>query len=151
MSKLKLTMVALSGAVVFGLSAMVMAGVPAGSETISIDLLPGSKGAVAFQHAKHATEYKQADGKAITCNVCHHTLKTPEPAAGEQVKGCASCHAKDGTSKTVDGKTVVPLAQMKDGKPSMMTIVFHKTCLDCHKKEKAAGKNIAGCNTCHKK
>ncbi len=151
MSKIKLMLVMMTGVVALGVAAVAMAGVPAGKEVLKIELLPVKQGAVTFAHAKHATEFKKADGAAITCKDCHHTLAAAEPAAGEAVKSCDSCHAKDGVAKTVDGKQVPPVGTLKDGKAEMKSVIFHKTCLDCHKAMKAAGKNIAGCTTCHKK
>lgn len=126
------------------------ASVPAGKETIKLDVIPGDKGAVEFPHAKHMT-FKGPGDKAITCKDCHHTLKGDAPAAGETVAACTSCHVLD-TPKTVGGKPAPVLATMKGGKAELKSVLFHTSCKDgCHKEMKAAGKNITGCNTCHKK
>lgn len=151
MSKAKLTLVVAMGAVVLGISGMVMAGVPAGKEVITIQAMPVKQGVVTFAHAKHATEFKKADGSAISCKDCHHTMKTPDGAGGEVVQACTECHVKEGAPKTIDGKVAPAVATITAGKAEMKSVIFHKTCLDCHKAMKAAGKNIAVCGTCHKK
>ncbi len=127
------------------------ANVPAGKETIKLDTIPGDKGVVEFPHAKHATTFHKAGDKAITCKDCHHTLKGDAPAAGETIAACTSCHVLN-TPKTVDGKPAPVLANVKDGKAELKSVIFHTQCKDgCHKEMKGSGKNITGCNTCHKK
>jgi c(7)-type cytochrome triheme protein len=55
---------------------------------------------------------------------------------------CTECH-----HKYVNGKNV-----WKQGKPMGLKEALHKNCIDCHKKEKAAGKKAPTmCNECHKK
>lgn len=130
--------------------AALAANVPAGKESMKIDTIPGEKGAVEFPHAKHLT-FKGPGDKAITCKSCHHTLKGDAPGAGESAQACTVCHVLN-TPKTVDGKPAPVLANMKDGKAELKSVLFHTQCKDgCHKEMKAAGKNITGCNTCHKK
>ena len=130
---------------------MAAATVPAGKETVKIDVIPGDKGAVEFPHAKHVTTFKKVGGKAIVCKDCHHTLKADEPTATDAAQACQTCHVLD-TPKTVDGKTAPVLATMKEGKADLKSVIFHERCKDgCHKEMKAEGKNITGCNTCHKK
>lgn len=119
--------------------------------TLKIDHIPGDKGAVQFDHAKHAKEYKKAGGKSIVCKDCHHTLKADAPAAGEEVAPCNSCHVLD-TPKQVGGKTAPVLATMKGGKAELKSILTHTTCKDgCHKAMKAEGKSLTACTVCHKK
>jgi hypothetical protein len=128
-------------------SALVVAGVPADKAEIKIDQIEGKKGAVAFPHKKHAEEYKKADGKEIACSDCHHTSK----ADGSDVAACSSCHVKEGAAQKEHGGKKAPfVATTKDGKVDQKSIVFHKTCIDCHKSMKAAGKSIHSCKTCHK-
>ena len=67
------------------------------------------------------------------CNACHHSAK----ADGSDAKACSACH-KD-KAETKDGKKII------SGKDAL-----HKTCKDCHKKDKAK-KAPTKCNECHKK
>ncbi len=145
--------VALVGGLVMLVSGAVYAAatVPAGKETIKIDMIPGDKGAVEFPHAKHMTF--KVGGKAVECKNCHHMLKGPTPAPGEAVAPCNSCHTLD-TPKKIEGKDVPVLAIVKNGKAELKSVLIHKTCKDqCHKEVKTAsdGTNLTSCNTCHKK
>ena len=118
---------------------------------VTIDLVKGDKGAVTFPHEKHQT-FKHG-GKEVVCKDCHHTLKAAKPAAGETVAPCESCHLVD-NPKTVEGKVVLVLAKVNNGKAELKTVLFHTTCKDsCHKEVKTAsdGVNLTSCNTCHKK
>jgi hypothetical protein len=122
--------------------------VPADKEVIKIDVVPGKKGSVAFQHKKHVTEYKAADGSAITCKTCHHTLKEDLPADPKMVKACTSCHVLEGNEQVgVDGKTAPFLAAKKGDGFDQKSVIFHDSCVDCHTKVK--DKKIGSCNTCH--
>ncbi len=80
--------------------------------------------AVTFPHQKHSKDL------SIKCVECHHTYKE-----GEAAQKCSSCHKAEAEGKKVS---------LKDA--------YHKTCIECHKKEKAAGKNSPTlCKDCHKK
>jgi len=95
----------------------------------------GPLGAVKFDHKKHAETNK------VACETCHHASKPQKPATEPQL-ACNNCH-------------VTPQ------KPPMKTnkmMAFHNpagnagTCIDCHKKESAAGKAApTKCVDCHKK
>jgi len=81
---------------------------------------------VKFNHAKHTTDYK------VDCKVCHHKEADPKVKAQK----CTDCHDP---------------AEVKDGSPKAMD-AFHKTCIECHKKQAEAGKAApTKCNECHKK
>lgn len=130
------------------------ADVPKDKAEIKIDLIKGKKGAVKFSHAKHASEYKDEKGGAITCKTCHHTDKA-EPKNAKDVKGCGDCHVADGEAqKEHNGKKAPFTAVKKDDDFDKKTVIFHKTCEGCHKKvakavpEKA---DIAKCKNCHAK
>jgi hypothetical protein len=135
------------------LSALALAGVPDDKKTLKLDNLPGKKGAVTFEHEKHASEHKGPGGKPITCKQCHHTEKTDTPADPKAVKGCSGCHLVTGEPKDVDGKKAPLMGKKNDKGDDFIptSVIFHKVCGDCHKKMKAEGKKIDGCNTCHKK
>ena len=136
----KLTMILAALALTLAGLTAAQAGIPAGKETIKIDLIPGDKGAVEFPHAKHATELK-VDGKALTCKSCHH--KAPEDGTGAQA--CSACHVKPGEALK-DGAPA--LAEVKDGKADRKSVIFHQTCVECHKK--VTEKKISSCKACHK-
>jgi hypothetical protein len=135
-------------------STLVLAGVPKGKGELKIDQAPGKKGAVAFNHAKHADEYKKAGGKSISCKDCHHTLKADTPKKPSAVKACSTCHAKPGEAlKDVGGKKAPAVAALKDnGKVDKKSLLFHKSCVGCHKLVDKAGedKKISKCKNCHK-
>ena len=90
-------------------------------------------GGVKFEHSKHT---------AVKCETCHHASKTEKPLASAHQK-CTDCHTKAAT------------APMK----TKMQAAFHNptgqagVCIDCHKKEAAAGKATAPtkCAQCHQK
>ncbi len=92
-------------------------------------------GGVRFMHKAHATDRK------IKCETCHHPSKTEKPSTAAQ-QACTDCHT--------------PVA-----KPPMKTklqAAFHNPtatagiCIDCHKKEDAAGKKApTKCTQCHNK
>ena len=132
-------------------SGMVLAGVPKGKEKITIDRIAGKKGAVTFEHAKHADEFKDAAGGKMVCKTCHHTLDKDVPADASAAKACNDCHVKDGEAKKKTGDKEAPvLATMKGDAADMKSVIFHKTCLDnCHKKQ--ADKEKGKCTTCHAK
>lgn len=80
----------------------------------------GMKGAVTFDHAKHA-------GKALECKTCHH--KGDQPA----VK-CGTCHG----------------AEEKGGAPNLKDAAHGKdkgVCYACHLKPEAVNKKK--CADCH--
>jgi DnaJ-class molecular chaperone len=88
-------------------------------------------GGVKFLHSQH----NQA------CTTCHHASK-PEKPAKTATQPCADCHTKAATPPM---KTKLQAA-------------FHNptatagVCIDCHKKEAAAGKKAPSkCADCHQK
>jgi hypothetical protein len=92
-------------------------------------------GAVTFQHKSHDA---RAGGK---CQVCHHASK-PEKPETRPNQACRECHTKP------------PSGGMKTSRQA----AFHQstaqsgTCIDCHKKEVAAGKKAPlKCAECHLK
>ncbi|MBI5609752.1 MAG: cytochrome c3 family protein [Deltaproteobacteria bacterium] len=128
--------------------------VPKDKAEIKLDLIKGKKGAVKFAHAKHASEFKDAKGGAIGCKTCHHTEKG-EPKSAKDIKGCGDCHVADGQpQKEFGGKKAPVLATAKGDDFDKGTVVFHKTCLDCHKAVAKANPQKAGidkCKACHGK
>lgn len=100
--------------------------------TAPIVLKGAPNGAVTFEHSKHAT---------VKCDVCHHASKPEKPSKVAQEK-CTDCHTK------------VATPPMK----TKLQAAFHNPtaqsgiCIDCHKKEVAAGKKApTKCADCHKK
>lgn len=94
--------------------------------------LPAKNGDVKLDHKKHA---------AFKCDVCHHASK-PEKALASPHQSCRACH------------TATVAAPMKTN----VRAAFHNpaatagVCIDCHKKEAAAGKKPAmKCMECHKR
>jgi len=85
---------------------------------------------VSFSHKKHAME----------CKTCHHKLDTSKDVYGCTSKGC---HDNADTADKTSEKSFYR--------------AFHdpaaaNSCLGCHKKEKAAGKNPpVTCPQCHPK
>jgi len=99
---------------------MFSAGLVVGADApgkITIKEIQKTKPPVEFDHKAH-------QGKVKECKTCHH-----KGEAGKEEK-CSKCHKNKAEGKTVDLKEA-----------------FHKTCRDCHKKEKATTK----CDGCHKK
>lgn len=89
-------------------------------------------GGVKFEHSKHAQ---------LDCVTCHHGPKGEKPAKAAQ-QACTDCHES------------VAKAPMKTNKKA----AFHNpaatagVCIDCHKKQAAAGKNSpTKCMQCHQK
>lgn len=92
-------------------------------------------GGVKFLHKAHSTE------RGIKCDKCHHPSKAEKPSK-VATQSCADCHTKTAT------------APMK----TKYQAAFHNPtatagiCIDCHKKEVAAGKKApTKCNECHQK
>src|SRR5215212_2030434 len=88
-------------------------------------------GGVKFEHSKHA----------VKCDTCHHASKAEKPMASAHQK-CTDCH------------TATATAPMK----TKLQAAFHNPtaqagiCIDCHKKEAAAGKAApTKCMQCHQK
>jgi hypothetical protein len=91
-----------------------------------VDKRPKSK----FDHKKHVEVIK------LECKRCHHTMKEGDTA----VQGCNAqgCHVAAAEGKKLG------LTGMKNA--------FHGLCVECHKKEKEAGKKSpTACNDCHVK
>jgi hypothetical protein len=92
-----------------------------------------TKPAVDFNHKKHAETLK------IACTECHHKYVNGKNVwkQGDPVQKCDACHT---------------LNAAPGAKPMGLKEALHKNCIDCHKKEKAAGKKAPTmCNECHKK
>lgn len=87
-------------------------------EKVVIKEIQKTKPPVAFDHKAHGAKVKE-------CKTCHH-----KGEAGKEEK-CSKCHDK----AKADGKKV----ELKEA--------FHKSCRECHKKEKGPTK----CDDCHKK
>jgi hypothetical protein len=99
--------------------------------TTPIILKGAPMGGVKFLHSSHGG----------ACTTCHHASK-PEKAAKSATQPCADCHTK----------TATPPMKTK------LQAAFHNPsatagiCIDCHKKEAAAGKKApTKCGECHKK
>ncbi len=138
----------------FGVSGLVLAAdVPKGKEVLKLNSIKGKKGPLKFPHAKHVKEFKDHKGKAIACKTCHHTAKKN----AKKVKKCTACHVAEGqTQKEHKGKKAAFLALKKGKKFNKKTVIFHKTCIKCHKKvvkvnADAKKKKIDKCKGCHKK
>ncbi|GMV44566.1 MAG: hypothetical protein AMXMBFR64_62820 [Myxococcales bacterium] len=117
--------------------------VPKDTATLKIDHIDGKKGAVTFEHAKHASEYKKADGSAIACIECHHTTRDPA-----ETRACIHCHVKAGERQVDYGGTlVIPVAVEKAGAVDQRSVIFHTQCIACHKQ--VEGKKLTACKTCH--
>ena len=140
----------------FGVSSLVLAAdVPKDKAVLKLKKIDGKKKkAVKFQHAKHVKEYKNAKGKAITCKDCHHTLKGA-PKSAKAVKACSTCHVAEGTAqKEHGGKKARFVATKKGAKFDKKSVIFHNTCVKCHKAVEKAdpkikAKKISKCKNCH--
>jgi hypothetical protein len=102
-------------------------------ETIIIKGNP--MGAVKFPHLAHT---KMA---GVTCQTCHHPSKPQHPAKVAE-EACSDCHTKVATPPMTTTFAMAFHAPMyKSG-----------LCVDCHKKEAAAGKPApTTCTKCHQK
>ncbi|MBW1692085.1 MAG: cytochrome C3 subunit A [Deltaproteobacteria bacterium] len=92
------------------------------------------KGAVKFNHKKHAVDYK------VACTECHHVYKEGKNVykEGDPVQKCSACHD----------------AVKSKGKVKKLILAYHKNCQGCHKKLEKAGKKTGPtkkCNDCHEK
>ncbi len=94
-------------------------------------------GGVKFDHAAHV---KVVGDKCVTC---HHPSKPEKPMKAAQER-CQNCHEKTATAPMkTNARAAFHDAMAKKG-----------ICVDCHIKEKAAGKKSPlspPCTTCHKK
>jgi Class III cytochrome C family len=91
-------------------------------------------GAVKFDHTTHV----KVAGK---CDVCHHASKPEKPLKSPQ-EACTDCHTKPPTPPVT----------------TSLQAAFHNPaataglCIDCHKKQNAAGKATpVKCAECHQK
>lgn len=142
----------------FGVSGLVLAAdVPKDKEVLKLKLIDGKKKApVKFDHAKHVKEYKDAKGAAISCKSCHHTLKAA-PKSAKDVKACSSCHVAEGKAQKEHGGKKAPFIATKKGdKFDKKSVIFHDTCVKCHKAVEKANpklkeKKISKCKNCHGK
>ncbi len=117
-----------AGALLPGKVAAQQAAEPAGPDTV---VFTPSRGKVTFLHAKHA--------KAFECASCHHASKAEKPLTKPREK-CEDCHTADPTPPMT--------TSLKQAFHN--TVTREGTCLTCHKKEAAAGKNApVGCTDCH--
>jgi DNA-directed RNA polymerase subunit RPC12/RpoP len=96
-------------------------------------LLKAPNGGVRLDHKTHSANFK--------CDQCHHASKPEKPSKSAN-EACADCH------------TTPPQAGMK----TKLQAAFHNptgqsgTCIDCHKKQAAAGKKApTKCTECHLK
>lgn len=110
-------------ALVFASSSLYSMVNAAAPDTMVIKIFQKKKAPVPFAHKKHI------DAK-IECKTCHHTTE-----AGKDPAACTTCHKAE-----ADGTT--PKAEK----------AFHKSCIDCHKKDAKAGKasGPTKCGECHK-
>ncbi len=97
---------------------------PAGDLKITKAEGAAKKPAVNYNHEKHTAAVPD-------CKTCHHTWK----GEGNPEK-CSKCHGAK-----------------KDGKKLSIKNALHKSCKDCHKNLKKAGKKTGptSCKACHKK
>jgi hypothetical protein len=103
--------------------------------TVVLSSLKPPLGAVKFPHAMHAKL------PGTPCTTCHHASKPEKPYPAKVAhEACGDCHTKPAVAPMT---TVNPFhtAMYKSG-----------LCVDCHKKEAAAGKKPpTKCMECHKK
>lgn len=93
--------------------------------TYTLKLEDAKLAPVTFPHATHAEKLN------LDCKTCHH-----KEADLQNVQVCTSCHL------VKEAKAGAAIA--KDA--------YHKTCVECHKKELAQGKKTpTKCAECHKK
>jgi sRNA-binding protein len=106
---------------------------PKPPETVVLKGAP--MGGVKFQHSLHAQR------AASKCEVCHHASKPEKPNKSPQ-QACSECHTKPVQTG------------MKTGRQAAFHDAAARTgnCINCHKKEIAAGKKApVKCIECHKK
>ena len=114
----------------FSLPSLWAADAPKGDLTLKLG--GATKPAVVFPHGKHVA-------MPLDCKACHHKLDT-----NPKDYKCTSAGCHDSTDPS------------DKSSPKSPWMAFHKgdsahSCLGCHKKEKAAGKNPPiACNQCHK-
>jgi hypothetical protein len=108
---------------------------PAPKAPDTIVMKDAALGGVTFHHKLHD---QRAGGK---CDACHHASKAEKPETRPN-QACRECHTKP------------PAAPMKTSRQA----AFHNStaqsgvCIDCHKKEVAAGKKPPmKCVECHQK
>lgn len=124
--------------------------IPNDKKEIIIQKVTGEKGSVTFSHEKHATAYKDDTGQKMSCIKCHHTQTTSDNV----MYACDKCHVTEGTpQKEFNGKQSPFLAVLSDNTYKQNNVLYHKLCLDCHKKVKvnSEGNKITNCKTCHPK
>lgn len=145
MNKKLITLLLAAGIAVIFVATGLQAGT-ASPDTITMDYnkykkrtkTPPKTAFVVFTHKKHTVDYK------ISCGDCHHD-KNGKPLAlkdGDSVQKCVECHTK-----------LEKVKQKKGEKADIMVLenAMHGNCVDCHKKEKKAGKKDipTTCNQCH--
>ena len=109
---------------------MAIAAGPQSPESVDLGKYADKRPKVKFDHKEHVDVIK------VECKTCHHTMKEGDTIV-------QTCNAQECHGPTAEGKKLA-LTGMKNA--------FHGLCLECHKKEKAAGKKSPTmCNDCHKK
>ena len=98
---------------------------PTGDIKLAEIMKSNKKAPVTFNHEPHAKA-------KLDCKVCHHTWKEADGAP----KKCSECHTARKSGDKLNNK-----------------VAMHKSCKDCHKKMKKAGKKTGppSCKGCHKK
>lgn len=103
---------------------------PPSPDTVDLGKYADKRPKSKFDHKKHVEAVK------IDCKTCHHTMKEGDTVV-------ESCSAKGCHAAATEGKKL-GLTGTKNA--------FHGQCVECHKKEKAAGKNPpTACTDCHVK
>jgi hypothetical protein len=93
--------------------------------TYTLKLEDAKLAPVSFAHSLHSEQLK------IECKTCHH-----KETDLQNVQRCDTCH----------------LAKEPKGGAAIAKDAYHKTCVECHKKEVAQGKKApTKCTECHKK
>jgi predicted CXXCH cytochrome family protein len=117
--------VAVAG-VLFLMSSRAQTAAPAAPDKVTINEIQKTFAPVDLNHKDHVEKYKNK------CVDCHHEYKEGDAT----VKKCSACHDP---------------AVKKDKAPALKD-AYHKACIDCHKKEVAAGKKApTKCMECHPK
>lgn len=103
--------------------------------TVTLDNLKPAMGPVTFPHAIHSKL------PGTPCTTCHHASKPEKPYPAKVThEACGDCHTKPA------------VAPMKTVNPFHVAMAKSGLCIDCHKKEAAAGKKVpTKCTDCHKR
>src|SRR5512136_1029429 len=94
----------LAAALAFPAPAGAAVDVPAGTEVLLLERIPGKVGKVKFSHAVHSRSHRRPDGSATRCRDCHHTLPADDPPVPFPPRRCSGCHAELGQpARVIDG------------------------------------------------